>query len=55
MDEQPPPGRCAPTGGFGRVWRGELAFVSSPLPDTPRALLGWAVEPEHPLSGLPNS
>jgi len=51
VDETPPPGRFAPTSGFGRLWRGELANVGpSPLPGPPRTLLGWAVEQEHPYT-----
>ena len=51
VNEAPPPGRYAPVSGFGRLWRGEFAGLGpAPMPEPPRALLGWAVEPERPYS-----
>lgn len=47
----PPPGTYTPSSGFGRLWRGEFANPGpGAMTEPPRALLGWAVEPEHPYA-----
>jgi len=48
---KPPAGRFAPSSGFGRLWRGEIAVTGpGPLSEPVHKLLGWAVEPEHPYT-----
>jgi hypothetical protein len=47
-DEQPPPGRMLPTGGFLSLWRGEILATGPGAPSTaPRDALGWAIAPEQ--------
>jgi hypothetical protein len=51
VTEAPPRGRFAPVSGFGRLWRGEFENLGpGGMPEPPRGLLGWAVEPERPFT-----
>lgn len=47
VTDTPPPGLYEPISGFGKVWRGEIQTYNPNFSNL-RALLGWAVEPEHP-------
>jgi hypothetical protein len=46
--DEPPPGGLPPNGGFGRLWRGEIAITDPAMARVSlREALGWAVAPEQ--------
>ena len=48
---EPPAGRLVPSGGFGALWRGEIAITDPAMAQVSlREALGWAVAPEQPYT-----